>query len=34
MRLRTYVFYVSLLEPAPRNARLATDMEAEDEEEE
>ena len=34
MRLRTYVFHISLLEPAPRNARLATDVEAEDKEEE
>jgi hypothetical protein len=34
MRVRTHVFHVSLLEPAPRNARLATDVEAEDEEEE
>jgi hypothetical protein len=34
MRLRTYVFHVSLLELVPRNAQLATDIEAEDEEEE
>ncbi len=34
MRLRTHVFHISLLEPAPRSARLATDVEAEDEEEE
>jgi hypothetical protein len=34
MRLRTYVFHVSLLEPAPRNVRLAIDIEAEDKEEE
>jgi hypothetical protein len=34
MRLRIYVFHVSLLEPVPRNVRLATDIEAKDEEEE
>ncbi|KAL2125782.1 hypothetical protein VTI74DRAFT_2758 [Chaetomium olivicolor] len=34
MRLRTNVFHISLLEPAPKNARLETDIEAEDEEEE
>jgi hypothetical protein len=34
MRLRTYVFYISLLELAPRNVQLATDVEAEDKEEE
>ncbi len=34
MKLRTNVFHISLLEPAPKDARLATDVEAEDEEEE
>jgi hypothetical protein len=34
MKLRTSVFHISLLEPAPKNARLATEAEAEDEEEE
>jgi hypothetical protein len=34
IRLRTNVFYISLLEPAPKNARLGRDAEAEDEEEE
>ena len=34
MRLRTYVFYISLLELVLKVARLATDVEAEDEEEE
>jgi hypothetical protein len=34
MKLRTNVFHISLLEPAPKNARLAHDVEAEDEEEE
>ena len=34
MRIRTHVFHISLLEPAPRDARLATDVEVEDEEEE
>jgi hypothetical protein len=34
MKLRTNVFHISLLEPAPKNARLAHDIEAEDEEEE
>jgi hypothetical protein len=34
MRLRTNVFHVSLLEPAPKKARPQTDIEAEDEEEE
>jgi len=34
IRLRTYVFYISLLELALRNVRLATNIEAEDEEEE
>ncbi|EAQ88715.1 hypothetical protein CHGG_05334 [Chaetomium globosum CBS 148.51] len=33
MRLRTNVFHVSLLEPAPKNARLDKGVEAEDEEE-
>ena len=34
MRLRTNVFHISLLEPAPKSARLDKDAEAEDEEEE
>ena len=34
MKLRTSVFHISLLEPAPKNAQLATEAEAEDEEEE
>ena len=34
MKLKTSVFHVSLLELAPKNARLATKEEAEDEEEE
>ena len=34
MKLRTHVFHISLLEPAPKSAKLATDVEAEDEEEE
>ena len=34
IRLRIYVFYISLLEPVLRNVRLTTDIEAEDEEEE
>ena len=34
MKLRTSVFHISLLELAPKNARLTTDVEAEDEEEE
>ncbi|AEO55973.1 hypothetical protein MYCTH_2043746, partial [Thermothelomyces thermophilus ATCC 42464] len=34
MRLRTDVFHISLLEPAPKNAKVATHIEAEDEEEE
>ena len=34
MRLRTNVFHISLLEPAPKNARLDEDVEVEDEEEE
>jgi len=34
IRLQTYVFHISLLELAPRNVWLATDVEAEDEEEE
>ena len=34
IRLRTYVFHISLLELALKNARLATDVEAEDKEEE
>jgi hypothetical protein len=34
MRLRTNVFHISLLEPAPKNTRLGKDVEAEDEEEE
>jgi hypothetical protein len=34
IRLRTYVFYILLLELVLRNVRLATDVEAKDEEEE
>ena len=34
IRLRTYVFYISLLELVLKVARLATDIEAEDKEEE
>ena len=34
IRLRTYVFHISLLELVLKNARLATDVEAEDKEEE
>lgn len=34
MKLRTNVFHISLLEPAPKNARLANNVEAEDKEEE
>jgi hypothetical protein len=34
MRVRTNVFHIALLEPAPKNAKLAADAEAEDEEEE
>jgi len=34
MRIRTYVFYILLLELVPKNVRLAIDVEAEDEEEE
>jgi len=34
IRLRIYVFYILLLELALRNIRLATDIEAKDEEEE
>lgn len=34
MKLRTHVIYISLLEPALKNARLATYVEAEDGEEE
>lgn len=34
MKLRTNVFHVALLEPAPKNSRLDKDAEAEDEEEE
>ena len=34
MKLRTSTFYISILEPVPKNARLATIVEAEDEEEE
>ncbi|KAL2016027.1 hypothetical protein VTK56DRAFT_4337 [Thermocarpiscus australiensis] len=33
-KLQLDVFYISLLEPAPKNVRLATDVEADDEEEE
>ena len=34
IRLRTYVFYISLLELVPKIARLAIDIEAKDKEEE
>jgi hypothetical protein len=34
IRLRTYVFHISLLELVLKNVRLATNVEAEDEEEE
>ena len=34
MKLRTSTFHISILEPAPKNARLATTVEAEDKEEE
>ena len=34
MRLRTNVFYISLLEPAPSNVRLNKDAKVEDKEEE
>jgi hypothetical protein len=34
MRLQTNVFYISLLELAPKNAKLAIDIEVEDKEEE
>ena len=34
MKLQTHVFHISLLEPAPKNVQLATDVEAKDEEEE
>jgi len=34
MKLRTNVFHISLLEPAPKNAQLVINTEAEDEEEE
>ena len=34
MRLRTHVFHISMLEPAPKDAQLATNVEAKDEEEE
>ena len=34
IRLQTYVFHISLLELALKNARLATDVEAKDKEEE
>ena len=34
IRLQTHVFHISLLEPVLKNARLATDVEAEDKEEE
>lgn len=33
MRLRSKVFHISLLEPAPKNAKLETQVEAEDDEE-
>jgi hypothetical protein len=34
MKLQTNVFYISLLELAPKNAKLATNITVEDEEEE
>ena len=34
IQLRTNVFYILLLEPAPKNVRLNKDVEAKDEEEE
>jgi hypothetical protein len=34
MKLQTNVFYISLLEPAPKNVKLAIDIKAENEEEE
>ncbi|AEO53140.1 hypothetical protein MYCTH_61649 [Thermothelomyces thermophilus ATCC 42464] len=34
MRLRTDVFHISLLEPAPKDAKIPINIEAEDEEEE
>ena len=34
MKLRIYVFYILLLELVLKNAKLATNVEAEDEEEE
>ena len=34
IRIRIYIFHISLLEPASKNVRLATDVEVEDEEEE
>jgi hypothetical protein len=34
MKLQTNVFYISLLELAPKNVKLATDIIVEDEEEE
>ncbi len=34
MRLRTYVFYISLLELVLQNVQLATDIEVKDKEEE
>jgi hypothetical protein len=34
MKLQTNVFYISFLEPAPKNAALATDVTVEDKEEE
>ena len=34
IKLRTNVFYISLLEPTPKNVRLVTGVEAEDKEEE
>ena len=34
MKLRTSIFYISILELVPKNTRLATIVEVEDEEEE
>ena len=34
MKLRTSTFYISILEPVPKNARLTTIVEVEDKEEE
>jgi hypothetical protein len=34
MKLQTNIFYISLLELAPKNVKIAIDIEAEDEKEE